>query len=198
MNNHGGGLTIKTLLSGFTVLASSVLQAQGRWSLELRPAIAYANQSLEELNLGTGNGLEGTVAYQFSPYLAAYAGFGGTRFPAEQAMTSSGVNLLETGYTYGFQFVYPVGESDLSYIVRAGRAYSQIETENHDGDISADSGHGFCLQAIGGFVAPINEQSQMVPTVRFRSLPRGIRGSEVASDIDLNYISVGIGVCLSF
>ncbi len=49
----------------------------------------------------------------------------------------------ETGYTFGLQFIHPLGTSEkISYLIRAGGIYNHIEVENSAGDITADSGHG--------------------------------------------------------
>ena len=47
----------------------------------------------------------------------------------------------------GLQFIHPIRESRFSYLIGAGTTYSHIETENKEGDIIADSGHGFGYHA---------------------------------------------------
>lgn len=173
-------------------------QAQDKWSLEFRPGVDYATQDIADADLGIGFGFEGTIAYRFMPHLAAYAGWSWNHFAADQSFAGPDAGFEETGYTFGLQFIHPIGESGLSYLVRAGGTYNHIEIENNDGDITIDSGHGLGWQAEAGLVIPLSEKFSLLPSVRYRSLNRDIKIDNVNTSVDLNYISVGVGLAWSF
>jgi len=172
--------------------------AQDKWSLEFRPGVNYATQDIADADLGLGFGTELTIAYRFMPHLAAYAGWSYNNFAVDQSFAGPDASFKETGYTFGLQFIHPIGESGLSYLVRAGGTYNHIEIENNDGDITIDSGHGLGWQAEAGLVISLSERFSLLPSVRYRSLNRDIEIENVSTPLDLNYLSVGFGLSWSF
>jgi hypothetical protein len=180
----------------FTLFGQSY--AQDKWSLELRPGVDYATQDIVDADLGLGFGAELAVAYRFMPHLAAYAGWSYNNFAVDQSFAGSDASFEETGYTFGLQFIHPIGESGLSYLVRAGGTYNHIEIENNSGDIIIDSGHGLGWQAEAGLVIPLSEKFSLLPSLRYRSLNRDIEIENVSTSVDLNYLSVGVGLSWSF
>lgn len=189
-------LLTSALLTMFVLFNQSI--AQDKWRLEFRPGANYSTQDIADANLGLGFGFEGTIAYRFMPHLAAYAGWSYNNFAVDQSFAGTDANFEETGYTFGFQFIHPIGESDIKYLVRAGGTYNHIEIENNDGDIIIDSGHGLGWQAEAGIVIPLSEKFSLLPTVRYRSLNRDIDINNVSTSVDLNYLSVGVGLSWSF
>ena len=173
-------------------------RAQDKWSLELRPGVNYATQDIADANLELGFGTELTIAYRFMPHLAAYAGWSYNNFAVDQSFAGADASFEETGYSFGFQFIHPIGESTLSYLVRVGGTYNHIEIENNDGDIIIDSGHGLGWQAEAGLVIPLNERFSFLPSVRYRSLNRDIEIENENTSVNLNYLSVGVGLSWSF
>jgi len=172
--------------------------AQDKWSLEFRPGVNYATQDIADADLGLGFGTELTIAYRFMPHLAAYAGWSYNNFAVDQSFAGPDASFEETGYTFGLQFIHPIGESSLCYLVRAGGTYNHIEIENNDGDIIIDSGHGLGWQAEAGLVIPLSEKFSLLPSLRYRSLNRDIEIENVSTSVDLNYLSVGVGLSWSF
>jgi hypothetical protein len=172
--------------------------AQDKWSLEFRPGVNYATQDIADANLEPGFGTELTIAYRFMPHLAAYAGWSYNNFAVDQSFAGPDASFEETGYTFGLQFIHPIGESGLSYLVRAGGTYNHIEIENNDGDIIIDSGHGLGWQAEAGLVIPLSEKFSLLPSVRYRSLNRDIDINNISTAVNLNYLSVGVGLSWSF
>lgn len=190
---------ILPLLAAFFLLfAAHPALAQNRWSMELNSGGAYATQDLGDADLGAGLGFELTVAYRFMPHLAAYGGWGWRHFAADQSFAGADMDFEETGYTFGLQFVHPTALSRLSYMVQAGGIYNHIEVENGDGDITGDSGHGLGWQAGAGLVYALTSRWSIVPSVRYRSLSRDIEIESVTTDVDLTYLSFGIGFTRTF
>ncbi len=188
----------------FTIVALALLtvfnqsRAQDKWSLELRPGVNYATQDIADANLELGFGTELTIAYRFMPHLAAYAGWSYNNFAVDQSFAGTDASFEETGYTLGLQFIHPIGESNVKYLVRAGGTYNHIEIENNSGDIIIDSGHGMGWQAEAGLVIPLSEKFSLLPSLRYRSLNRPIKINNLNTTVDLNYLSVGVGLSWSF
>ncbi|MFO7525896.1 MAG: outer membrane beta-barrel protein [Ignavibacteriaceae bacterium] len=193
---------MKKLLLTITVLTLFVFfnqsYSQDKWNLEFRPGVDYATQDIADADLGIGFGAELTIAYCFMPHLAAYTGWSWNHFAADQSFAGADASFEETGYSFGFQFIHPIGESNLSYLVRLGGTYNHIEIENSDGDIIIDSGHGLGWQAETGLVIPLSEKFSLLPSLRYRSLNRDIEINNVSTSVDLNYLSVGVGLSWSF
>jgi hypothetical protein len=190
-------LTVAILLT-FFALYQTEGQAQNRWGVEFRSGIDFATKDIADADLKTGFGFEGTVAYRFMPHLAAYAGWSWNHFEVDQSFAGSDASFEEAGYTFGFQFLHPFGESEVDYLVRLGGTYNHLEIENNSGDIIIDSGHGLGWQAEAGFVIHLSGKFSLLPSVRYRALSRDIKIDNTNTSIDLNYVSVGVGLSWSF
>lgn len=191
----------KLLLTAFAITMFIVFNhsyAQDKWSLELRPGINYATKDISDADLGLGFGGELAVAYRFMPHLAVYAGWSYNNFAVDQSFAGTNASFEETGYTFGLQFIHPIAESNISYLVRAGGTYNHIEIENNDGEITIDSGHGLGWQAEAGLVILLSEKFSLLSSLRYRSLNRDIEIENVSTSVNLNYLSVGVGLSWSF
>lgn len=189
---------MKTLLVLLMLCSFHVAVAQDRLSWELRPAVGFATQELGDAELTPGLGIEGSIAYRFMPHLSAYAGWGWQQFSANHSFAGANVDVEETGYTFGLQFIHPIGTLPLSYLVKAGGIFNHIEIENGEGDVTADSGHGLGWQAEAGLVFPVGEHWRLLPTLRYRALSRDIEVGNSSTAVDLNYLSVGVGISRFF
>ena len=189
---------LSILIGAILLIVSECAIAQEKWSFELKPGVNFATKNLGDANLKTGVGFEGTFAYRFMPHLAAYAGWSWNRFAADESLAGSSMDFEETGYCFGLQFIHPIEKSKLSYMIKGGGTYNHIETENSDGTIINDTGHGLGWQIGGGITIPLSKRLLLIPEVRYRSLSRDIKVEEVSKPVDLNYISTGIGFSFSF
>lgn len=184
---------MRNILILVMLLSFHTLLAQDRLSFEIRPDIGFATQELGDANLSPGFGVEGTFAYRFIPHLSAYAGWSWQQFTADESFAGANIDVEETGYTLGLQFIHPLGTLPLSYFVRGGGIYNHIELENDEGNITADSGHGLGWQAEAGVVVPLGENWRLMPGIRYRALSRDIEIGNNNTPVDLNYISIGVG-----
>jgi Outer membrane protein beta-barrel domain len=180
------------------VLIGSAAIAQNKWSFELRPGVNIATAKLGDADLKTGFGFEGAFAYKVMPHLAAYAGWSWNKFAADKSFAGSNVDFEETGYCFGLQFIHPIEKSKISYMIKGGGTYNHIETENSEGKIINDTGHGFGWQAGAGVAVSLGKSFQLIPEVRYRSLSRDIKLGDGNRSVDLNYISAGVGLTFSF
>ena len=188
-----------TLLSFLIALTINTATAQDRFGVELRVGPEFATQDLGDANLNTGFGSEVVFSYRFMPHLAAYGGWGyGRAAAAGTSFAGTDIDVEETGYTFGLQFVHPIRASRFGYFVRAGGVYNHIEIENSNGDITADSGHGLGWQVESGVVVPFGSKWRLMPSVRYRALSRDIEVGTTRTDVDLTYITPGIGIARTF
>jgi len=189
--------TVILIMAIAMICVSNHTYAQDRWSVELRPGVNFATKKLGSANLNTGFGAEGTLAYRFLPHLSIYGGWSWNKFGSDHQMNGSTLEFEETGYSYGLQFIHPIGGSKINYLIRAGGLSNHIEVER-GGEIIADSGHGFGWQVEGGLAIPLGERWRLLPTVRYRSLSRDLTIGTVDTPVDLNYFSLGIGISRTF
>lgn len=185
------------LVTFLMVFVSHTTQAQERWSFEFRPGVNFATKEMGEVNLNTGFGAEGTFAYRFIPHLSVYAGWSWNKFGSNEKINGATLDYEETGYTFGLQFIHPIGDSKINMLARAGGLSNHIEVEQ-GGNVIADSGHGFGWQVEGGLAIPIGGKWSLMPSVRYRSLSRDISIENVETSVDLNYLSVGLGLSFKF
>ena len=193
---------LKVFLSGVVILIFLVtpqtIHAQNPWGLEIRGGTHYATRELGDADLGVGLGIETMLSYSFMPHLGAYVGWGWNNFNADQSFKGEDIDFEETGYTFGLQYTNSCRSLNLGYLIRAGGIYNHIEVENNEGDIIDDSNHGLGWQAGAGLVIPFVKNWKIIPSIRYRSLSRELEDGNNNLDVDLNYISGGIGFSLSF
>jgi len=176
-------------------IALSMAEAQQNLNLAFRPAANFPMKDLGNTKINKGGGFDATVAYRFIPHFALFGGWGWNRFSEKEPVTGPGNEFEETGYHFGLHFLTPPSaESKLKLVIGGGAVYNHIETENKDGDIIHDTGHGLGWQAEAGISIPVSKHWQLVPAIRYRSLSRDmtLEGNKIA--LDLNYISIGMAV----
>lgn len=195
MNILNGKAMAPMVMAIAMVCLSQITFAQGRWSFEFRPGVDFPTKKMGDVNLNTGFGFEGSLAYRFMPHLAAYAGWSWNKFGSSEEINGSSLDFEETGYTYGLQFIHPIGDSKIDLLARAGGVTNHIEVEK-GGEVIFDSGHGFGWQVEGGLAIPLGERWRLMPSVRYRSLSRDLTIENVTSSVDLNYLSVGLGLAV--
>jgi opacity protein-like surface antigen len=186
-------LTLAVLVFTFTSLT-----AQDKWSVEIRPNLDFPTQDLGDAELNPGFGIEVAIGYRFMEHLGAYAGWGYNTFNADNSFAGTDTDFDETGYTFGFQFIHPIHNSSISYLLRAGGIYNHIEAENWEGDILADSGHGLGWEIGAGLQIDLGSQWNLRPQFGYRELSREIETGSFKGDVDLNYISFGVGIAKIF
>ena len=188
----------RILTLGFLLFTFMTLQAQDRWSFDVRGGADFATKELGDVDLDLGLGFEGTAAYRFMPHVAAYIGWGWNHFNADQSFAGTDIDFEETGYTFGIQFVHPLGDLPLKYLVRAGGLFNHIEVEDQEKDLLGDSDHSLGWQVGAGLMVPLGNKWSLTPSVRYRSLSSDIEIDETTTAVELNYISIGIGISRSF
>ena len=185
------------LLVILILFISITVKAQEKWSVEFRPGLSFPVSDMENIDAKIGFGFEFTGAYKLMPHLAIYAGWGWNEFKGENKASSEDVVFQESGYTFGFQIIRPIGTSSFSYVGSAGAVYNHIELENQLGETS-DSGYGFGWQLALGVDYEFATNLSLRPMLRYRSLSRDLQIENVASNLKLTYISFGIGLAWEF
>lgn len=180
------------------LLISGAIEAQEKWSVEFRPGLSFPTGDVGNTDTKIGFGFDLMGAYKIMPHLGVYAGWGWNQFKGEDQFSKEDRTLEETGYTFGFQIIHPIGTSPFSYVARAGAIYNHIELENNSGDITADTGHGFGWQIEAGVDYEFAPDLSLRPTLRYRSLSRDLEMENVSMELKLNYISFGIGLAWEF
>jgi len=169
--------------------------SQNKWSAEFRPNIDFPTEDLVDSNIKTGFGFEVAIGYRFMEHLGAYAGWGYNNFKIE----NSDADFDETGYTFGLQFIHPIGTSEsLSYLFRAGVIYNHIELEDNDGNLIDDTGHGLGWEIGAGLNYNIGANWSLRPQLGYRALSRDLDVEGTKINIDVNYIALGVGVVKIF
>ena len=184
----------RTVLATLLLLFAYISLAQNKWSAEFRPGVNFPSEDFGDSNIKTGFGFEFTFSYCFVEHISVYAGWGYNTFQIEE----SNFDLDETGYTFGFQFIHPIGACEsLSYLFEAGAIYNHLELEDV-GDLVDDSGHGLGWQIATGINYALGNDWNLRPTIRYRALSRDLIVEGITLDTDLNYLSFGLGIAKTF
>lgn len=192
--------TIRIVIFGMIFLLSAhSFYGQNRWSAEFRPGLNFPTEDLGDFDLQIGNGFEVTLAYRFMPHFSGYVGWGWNQFKIEAPLSEQDdTSFEETGYTFGLQFISSIGESSLSYLIRAGVIYSRIEIEDIIEDITSDNNHELGWQIAAGLQIKLDDKWSLKPELRYRSLSKDIKIGANTTDFDLNYVAIGIGISTIF
>ena len=178
--------------------SSFAQETQKRFGFELNGGASLATSKIEGISTQTGVGFEGLLHYRFMPHLGVYAGWGWNKLPARHSFAGDDMCFEETGYVFGLNFNHPLGASGLSYYVRAGALLNHIETENADGNIINDTGHGLGFQLAGGIEIPLNSKWSLTPGIKFNSLSRETIYEGISRELDYQYISIRVGIVRKF
>lgn len=169
-----------------------------RFGIELNGGASFATTELAGSELGTGAGYEAIFQYRFMPFTSVYAGWGWNHFNAKESFAGNDMDFEETGYVLGLQFKNQIGTSPFSYFVRAGGLFNHIETENNEGDIVNDTGHGLGWQLAGGIEFDLGKNWSIAPGVKFNSLSRDTDFEDENYQLDYQYISTRVSVIKRF
>lgn len=186
-------------LSVATLFQPSTVEAQERWSIEIRGNGAISTQDAARETHQNGVGIEGNVQYRFLPHLAAYAGWDYTVFGALEAIAGPDLDVEETGYVVGLRFEHPFREGGRTNgWVRSGLTYNHLELENDAGDLIADSGHGFGWEFGAGLALPVRGRWSVTPGIRYRSISRDLEIGDTSVPVELQYVAFELGLGLRF
>lgn len=181
-----------------TIGMNSMAQERNRkFGLEIRPGASMATVKLGDAKLKTGMGVEGTVHYNIWNGASLYAGWGWNKFASDESFAGNNIDFEETGYVMGLRYAYNLTDSPLSLYVRGGAIYNHIEVEDGD-DIIADSGHGWGWQAEAGVDISLGKGWKLSPGLKYQSLNRDLTIGNATQQVDLNYISLGLGISKFF
>jgi opacity protein-like surface antigen len=169
-----------------------------RFEVELNGEVSFVSSDLNGANLNTGMGFETIFHYRFLPHTGAYAGWGYSHFNADESFAGPDMDFEQTGYVLGLQFLHPFGNSPVSWFVRAGLLYSHLETENNEGDIISDSGHGVGYQAAAGIEVSMGRNWSLAPGIKYNSLSSESEYGDLKVEFEHRYVSARIGVVKRF
>jgi opacity protein-like surface antigen len=182
-----------------TLALTSVAQEnEKRFGIELNSEVSIVSTDLNGANLNTGLGFETILQYRFMPFTSVYGGWGYTHFNANESFAGLDIDFEQTGYILGLQFKNSIGESPFSYFVRGGLLYSHIETENNDGEIISDTGHGVGFQVAGGLEVALGKDWSLAPSIKFNSLSGETELEGVNHQLELRYVSARLGIVKRF
>jgi opacity protein-like surface antigen len=186
-------LTMSVFLS-----ASALAQEKDkRFAFEISGGPSFPTSEFVE-GIRMGFGFECTFLYRFMPHTGIYGGWGANWLSTESSISENNMDYEETGYVLGLDFRHPIGVSGLSYYLRAGALYNHIETENSDGVIIVDSGHGPGFQLAGGLDINFARNWSLTPGLKFNFLPGDTESEGITKEFNYQYISAKIGIVKRF
>lgn len=171
---------------------------ENRFGIEFNGDVSIVSSDLAGADLNTGLGFETVLHYRFMPLFGIYGGWGWSHFNANESFAGQDIDFEQTGYILGLQCKLPLGSSPVSYYARAGLLFSHIETEDNQGDIISDTGHGAGWQAATGIEVSMGKNWSLSPGVKFNYLSGETELEGVNYQLDHRYVSVRIGIIKRF
>lgn len=186
---------------GMVLLFTTGIFAQNsnkRFGFEINGGASLATKELNNTSLNVGGGYELLLHYRLMTHLGAYVGWGWNKLSADNSFAGNDVCFEETGYLLGLQFTHPIGDSPFSYYLRGGALYNHIETENSEGDIINDTGHGLGFQLAGGASYDLGKSWSLTAGLKFNALNRDTDFNGTMMNFDYHYLSLRIGLIKQF
>lgn len=191
--------TILTIMLVILVTRTTIAQDnEKRFGVELNGDVSFVSSDLAGASLNTGLGFEAILQYRFMPFTSVYGGWGYSHFNSENSFAGADTDFEQTGYILGLQFKHPIGNSPVSYFVRAGALYCHIETENNNGDIVSDTGHGIGWQAAAGIEVSMGRNWSLAPGLKYNWLSGETDFEGANYQLDHRYVSARIGIIKRF
>lgn len=187
---------IATILMVTLTMSGMAQGKSSRFSLELRPAASLATTKLGDISLKPGYGAEGILHLNVWNGASFYGGWGWNKFASEESVAGSNLDFEETGYAMGLRYTFDLPKS-MGVFVRAGAIYNHIEAED-GGDVISDTGHGWGWQAEAGMDISLGRGWMLRPGLKYQSLNRDLTLGSATRNVDLNYLSLGIGIAKIF
>lgn len=181
------------------LIFSYPLLGQEKWTFEFKPWLNFPSTELGETSLGTGYGFELLGSYKVLPEMDVYVGWGWNQFKTKDALINEERDVNETGYSFGLKFKNSFLNFDrTSYVLSAGGIFNHLEVENRFGETTADTGHGIGWQVSAGLEYIIAENWTLRPELRYRSFSKELTFMNYKEQVDHRYISLGLGLAVSF
>lgn len=187
-------IALSLLLTGATFAQEN----EKRFGIEFNGDVSIVASDLSGASLNTGLGFETILQYRFMPFTSVYGGWGWNHFNADESFAGDDIDFEQSGYILGLQFKYPVGNSPVSYFVRAGALFCHIETENNEGDIISDTGHGLGWQVAGGIEVSLGKNWSLAPGLKYNFLSTETEFGDQNYQLDHRYVSARIGIIKRF
>jgi opacity protein-like surface antigen len=191
-------VTLTIALSILLTTAIFAQESQKRFGIEFNGDVSIVASDLSGSSLNTGLGFETILLYQFMPYTSVYGGWGWNHFNSNESFAGSDIDFEQTGYILGLQFKQDIATSPIAWFIRAGALLCHIETENNDGEIISDSGHGFGWQAAGGIEVALGKNWSLTPGLKYNFLSRETEFGDVNYQLDHRYVSARLGIVKKF
>lgn len=190
-------MIIATIIMATITMNSMAQEKNNRFGLELRPGASLATAKLGDAELKPGMGFEGTLQLTLWEGISLYAGWGWNKFASEESFAGNNLDFEETGYIMGLRYTYMLPTTSMGLFARVGAIYNHIEVEE-GGDIIADSGHGWGWQAEAGVEISLGKGWMLRPGLKYQSLNRDLKVDNANRNVDLTYLSLGVGITKFF
>lgn len=180
------------------ILSVTENYAQGsrmRFGLELNGGGSLSVRRIDNADVRPGGGFEALLHYKFNSPLGVYGGWGWNKLVPYSA---SGLSYEETGYVLGLNFMFADKDPSFSYYLRAGGLFNHIETEDAEGRIINDTGHGLGFQLACGVDMTLGNNWSFTPGIKFNSLSSEVNDEGVSQPMIYQYLSARIGFTRRF
>ncbi len=167
--------------------------------IEMRFGQTITTDNFGSSDLDHGVAFEFHGTYQFSRNFGMYAGVTGALFDANNDFTSRDNAIADLGYVAGLRFNGGFGQSRVGWRAFGGANYGEIKLYEEDTDTNIGaSGHKMGWEAGAAITIDLPNDWVLSPGVTYRSRSANLRINGVDREVDLNYVTVGVGLGVTF
>lgn len=167
--------------------------------IEMRFGQTITTDNFGSSDLGNGATFEFHGVYQLSRNFGLYTGVTGAIFDANNDFTSRDNLIADLGYVAGVRLNGGFGQSRVGWRLHGGANYGEIKLyeEDTDSNIGA-SGHKLGWEAGAAITIDLPNEWVLSPGVTYRSRSANLRTNGIDREVDLNYVTVGVGLGVTF
>lgn len=186
------------ILSITLLLLPLTIQGQGRWTAEFRPGINFPTKDIGSEELNTGFGFQLEFGYRLMPHLRSYTGWTWNNFENKSAFGTQGTSITETSFLFGFELTIPKPKAKIDYYLFLGTNFGNLKVDVKDIDMTDTSPYKFGWHTGLGIEYSFLDQWNIRSNLRYHSQSGDISITGLPTNLDLSYVSFGIGLMREF
>jgi len=162
---------------------------------EARIGQAFTTDNFGATDLGNGLGAEIHGNWYVTPNFALFTGLAGVIFDANDDFTGRDNAITDLGYIAGIKVGGRFGRSRIGWRVHGAANYGEMKLYEEDTDHSiGETGHEMGWEVGYAVTITLPNQWVLTPGMTYRSRSADLRVNGVSESVDLNYVTVGVGI----
>ena len=179
-----------------SLAVSGMATGQSRWGMDFRPSLNLPTRLFMGTRLDPGFGFDANVTYNFIGNASVYCGWGWALFPQNRT-NGDALRVQRMGSSFGLKITQPVNKYNLEIYIKGGAVHQYMSLEKTS-QKRYNSGQQWGWQVEAGLSLPLDYGIALLPGLKYSNLSGSIEQNGSKSNFNLNDISAGIILSITF